>query len=233
MLVFGHRGASHDHPDNSLAAFKEAYRQGADGVELDVRRTADGAMACSHDDTLPDGRAIVELEARDLPSEMPVLASALDACRPLSVVNIEIKNWPGDRDFDADEHLAGAVVALLAARGELAGGRYLVSGFHLPTIDRVHELAPELATAWLLFGGDPDGVLVERAAGLGHVAIHPHHAFVTEDLVAHAHELGLAVNTWTCDEPERIRWLAQIGVDAVVTNVPAVALAALGRITSG
>jgi glycerophosphoryl diester phosphodiesterase len=39
----------------------------------------------------------------------------------------------------------------------------------------------------------------------------------------------LAVNTWTCDEPERIRWLAELDVDAVITNAPDVALRALGR----
>jgi glycerophosphoryl diester phosphodiesterase len=50
---------------------------------------------------------------------------------------------------------------------------------------------------------------------------------VNEDLVHLAHQAGLAVNTWTCDEPERIRWLADIGVDAVVTNVPAIARRAL------
>ena len=59
--------------------------------------------------------------------------------------------------------------------------------------------------------------------------MHPHHAFVTEDFVTIAHAAGLAVNTWTCDEPDRIRWLAELGVDAVVTNVPAIALEALGR----
>jgi glycerophosphoryl diester phosphodiesterase len=71
--------------------------------------------------------------------------------------------------------------------------------------------------------------LVERAAERGHVAIHPHHAFVNETLLRLAHDAGLAVNTWTCDDPERIRWLADVGTDAVVTNVPDVALAALGR----
>ncbi len=229
MLVIGHRGASRDRPENTLVAFEEAYRQGAEGVELDVRRTADGALVCAHDDTLPDGRVLVELQAQALPPEMPTLAAALDACEPLSVVNIEIKNWPDDRDFDVEEYLASAVVALLDARGELDDGRYLVSGFHLPTVDRVHDLAPGLATAWLVIGDGDMNRLVDRAAAHGHVAFHPHHAFVTEGLVAHAHEAGLAVNVWTCDEPDRIRWLAEIGVDAVVTNVPAVALTALGR----
>jgi glycerophosphoryl diester phosphodiesterase len=229
MLVIGHRGASGAFPENTLAAFQGALDQGADGIELDVRRTADGALALSHDDTLPDGRVVVEVDRAHLPPDMPVLAEALDVCRPLAVVNIEIKNWPDDKDFDATEQLAASVVALLTERGELDDGRNLVSCFHLPTIDCVHELAPGLATAWLLGLVEDPARLVERAAERGHVAIHPHHAFVNETLVHLAHDAGLAVNTWTCDDPERIRWLADVGTDAVVTNVPDVALAALGR----
>ncbi len=229
MFVIGHRGASQAFPENTLAAFQGAVDQGADGVELDVRRTADGALAISHDDTLPDGTVVVATAFADLPAEVPDLAGVLDVCRGLAVVNIEIKNWPDDKDFDATEHVAAEVVALLDARGELGDGRNLVSSFHLPTIDRVHELAPGLATAWLIGMVDDPGRLVDRAAAHGHVAFHPHHVFVNEDLVARAHDAGLAVNTWTCDDPERIRWLAEVGCDAVVTNVPDVALAALGR----
>jgi len=229
MLVIGHRGASEAHPENTLAAFRGAIDQGADGIELDVRRTADGALAVCHDDTLPDGRALVEVDSTDLPESMPLLAAALDVCRPLAVVNIEIKNWPDDKDFDPSERLAADVVDLLRSRGELDDGRYLVSCFHLPTIDRVHELAPGLATAWLLGLIEDPARLVAQAVGLGHMAIHPHHAFVDESLVNTAHAAGIAVNTWTCDDPDRIRGLAEAGVDAVVTNVPDVALAALGR----
>lgn len=229
MLVIGHRGASEAHPENTLAAFRGAIDQGADGIELDVRRTADGALAVCHDDTLPDGRVLVEVDSDDLPELMPVLAAALDACRPLAVVNIEIKNWPDDKDFDPTERLAADVVDLLRSRGELDDGRSLVSCFHLPTIDRVHELAPGLATAWLLGMVEDVTALIDRVTARGHVAIHPHHAFVDESLVDVAHAAGIAVNTWTCDDPDRIRWLADVGVDAVVTNVPDVALAALGR----
>lgn len=229
MLVIAHRGASATYPENTLAAFRGAVAMGADGVELDVRRTADLALAVSHDDTLADGRVVVELRGADLPADVPVLADALDACRALPVVNIEIKNWPDDRDFDAEEAVAEAVVALLETRGEREDGRNLISSFHLPTVDRVRALAPELSTAWLLAFVDDVGPLVDRAAAHGHAAVHPHHALVSEDLVRRAHDLGVAVNTWTCDEPDRIRWLADIGVDGVVTNAPDVALAALGR----
>ena len=62
--VIGHRGASRAERENTLEAFHAAVAQGADGVELDVRRTADGALAVHHDAHLPDGRAIV-LTRRD------------------------------------------------------------------------------------------------------------------------------------------------------------------------
>jgi glycerophosphoryl diester phosphodiesterase len=229
MLVIGHRGASQAFPENTLAAFRGAVDQGADGVELDVRRTADGALALHHDEMLADGRAVVETILAGLPAHIPELHHALDVCRPLSLVNVEIKNWPEDRDFDPTAQLADDVVSLLEARGEVADGRHLVSCFHLPTIDRVHDLAPGLPTAWLLGIIADAPKLVDRAATRGHVAIHPHHAFVNEDLVRHAHQAGLAVNTWTCDEPDRIRWLADVGCDAVITNVPDIALEVLGR----
>ncbi len=229
MLVIGHRGASAAFPENTVEAFLGAVAQGADGVELDVRRTADAGMTVSHDDTLLDGTVVVETRLADLPAPMIDLATALDACAPLAVVNIEVKNWPDDRDFDPTDSLAAGVVQLLATRGELDDGRYLVSCFHLPTVDRVHELAAALPTAWLLGLVDDPSRLIAKAAEHGHVAVHPHHAFVNHDLVTKAHDAGLAVNTWTCDDPQRIRWLADLGVDAVVTNVPDIALRALGR----
>jgi glycerophosphoryl diester phosphodiesterase len=229
MLVIAHRGASAAFSDNTLLAFEGAVAQGADGVELDVRRTADQRLALSHDDTLADGTVVVEAAFADLPDHIPDLAAALDVCRPLSVVNIEIKNWPDDQDFDPTEQVAADVVALLEARGELGDGRNLISSFHLPTVDRVHELAPGVGTAWLLGLVEDAGALIDKAAERGHVAVHPHHLFVDAAFVHRAHAQGLAVNSWTCDEPDRIRWLADLGVDAVVTNVPDVALAALGR----
>ncbi len=229
MLVIAHRGASGSFPENTEAAFVGAVAQGADGVELDVRRTADGRLAVSHDDTLADGTVLVDTPFADLPDDLIDLAHALDVCAPLAVVNIEIKNWPEDKDFDPTEQLAADVVALLAARGELDDGRNLISGFHLPTVDRVHELAPGLPTAWLLGLVADAGALVDKAAARGHVAVHPHHAFVNDDFVRRAHDAGLQVNTWTCDEPDRIKWLADLGVDGLVTNIPDIALAALGR----
>jgi glycerophosphoryl diester phosphodiesterase len=227
-LVYAHRGASAAEPENTVAAFRAAGRMGADGVELDVRRTADGQAAVVHDAALADGRAVVDVALADVPPEVPRLAEALDACAGL-VVNVEVKNAPWDADFDADESLAELVVRTLAARG--GQDRVIVSSFGEGAVARVRELEPSLPTALLtavLTDDQVDG-LVEQVVGVGHVALHPHHLTVTPHLLDRCREAGLAVNTWTVDEPERIAALAALGVDGVVTNVPDVALRALGR----
>lgn len=225
-IVYGHRGASADAPENTLEAFALARAQGAGGVELDVRRCIDGDMAVHHDAQLPDGRRIVELTRVDLPATSCTLADALDECEGI-VVNIEIKNVPVDPDHDPECRLADAVVALLRERD--GRDRVLVSSFGLPTVDRVRALDPTVPTALLTFV-DPSGPrAIETAARHGHQAIHPHVATVDAAYVVLAHDHGLAVNVWTVDDPERIRELADWGVDGICTNVPAVAIAALGR----
>ncbi len=225
-MVYAHRGASADAPENTVAAFAEAVRQGADGVELDVRRTADGMLVVHHDASLPDGRLVMDVAYADLPLHVATLTEALDACGEL-VVNVEIKNLPADPDHDASLGIADAVAAVLLGRPDPS--RFLVSSFHLATIDRVRAVAPGLSTA-LLTSVDPpplSGVVV--AAARGHVAIHPYDLTVDEELVAAAHEAGLAVNVWTVDDPTRIRALAALGVDGIVTNRPGATRAALGR----
>jgi glycerophosphoryl diester phosphodiesterase len=227
-LVYAHRGASASEPENTVPAFRAAARMGADGVELDVRRTADGAAVVVHDAALSDGRAVVDVPLDEVPPEVPRLEEALDACEGL-VVNVEVKNAPWDGDFDPDEALADLVVRTLADRG--GRDRVIVSSFGEGAVARVRALAPDLPTALLtavLTDEQVDG-LVEEVVAAGHVALHPHHLTVTPHLLERCHGAGLAVNTWTVDEPERIAALAALGVDGVVTNVPDVALRALGR----
>lgn len=197
-LVYGHRGAPAQARENTLASYEAAHGLGADGVELDVRRTVEGALVVHHD---------------------AALEAALDACHRLGlVVNVEVKNVPGEPDFDASCSLADEVVALLAARE--GRDRVLVSGFHLGTVDRVRELAPQLPTGFLtLFDPEPTHGL-RLAADHGHDAFHPHHAFVDAAIVDATHDAGLELNTWTVDDPTRARALDALGVDGIVTNVP-------------
>lgn len=218
--IWAHRGASGAERENTLAAFAAAVALGADGIELDVRRTADGAAAVHHDAALSDGRLISTLAAGDLPADVPLLDAALDACGDL-LVNIEIKEPP---------ELAEVVVAEIRSRG--VADRVLVSCFDLATIDRVRSIDDGIPTAYLvLFPPDHDqaGSLVDTCRTRGHAALHPHHLAVDEHVVALAHGADIALNTWTVDDSERIAALAAMGVDAVITNVPDVALRALGR----
>jgi glycerophosphoryl diester phosphodiesterase len=224
--IWAHRGASVAKPENTLDAFRAAKALGADGVELDVRRSRDSALVIHHDATLADGRAIHELEVGDLPPEVPLLDAALDACDGL-VVNIEIKNVPIDVDWDPSEFVAEAVTALVQERG--AQELVVVSCFGLAAIDRVRALDPSIPTGYLISARWDQVGALQRAVDGGHAAFHPHESVVTADLVARAHDAGLAVNTWTVDDPDRMRWLVdECGVDAIITNVPDVARAALG-----
>jgi glycerophosphoryl diester phosphodiesterase len=197
--IWAHRGANRLAPENTVAAFAAAVAQGAHGVELDVW-------------LLPDGRLVVQHEppGREVGPDVPSLAEALAACAGLTV-NVEIKG-----PVEAAEPVVAAV----------GGADVVISSFDLATIDRVRALDPALPTGFLLFTGSPAwaaDVCRER----GHPAVHPHEVLVDEAFMAAAE--GLLVHTWTVNDPSRLRALAALGVDAIVTDVPDVALRALGH----
>ncbi len=221
VRVIAHRGASAAAPENTVEAFALARELGADWVELDVRRTADGALVVHHDAELVDGRTIVELRRSELPPSVCELHEALAACDGMSI-NIEIKNWPADPDFDETEAVARAVVALVSELG--LRDRVLISCFHYPTIQLVRELDPAIPTAFLhlLIDRDWDDLAADVASA-GHVALHPWDYLVDDALVAAAKRHGLEVNVWTVDDPERMAQLVAMGVDGLCTNVPDVA----------
>lgn len=219
-LVIAHRGASRAATENTLDAFRIAGDMGADGVELDVRRSADDQLVVHHDPTVADGRLIRATVASDLPTDVPMLDDALDACSGM-FVNIEIKNDPSEPDFDPTDWVARNTVVHLLKRD--AGPRWLISSFRLETVDLCRRLMPGIRTAWLVQAATDDVILT--TARSGHTAVHPWVDTVTEASVRAAHGAGLAVNTWTCDDPERLRELIAWGVDGICTNVPDVALA--------
>ena len=221
MLVLAHRGASAAAPENTPDAFALADRMGADGVELDVRRVADGRLLVAHD-PLPD--ALDEVDALGLAT----LAEVLDACGDRMLVNVEIKNWKTDAGYDPTMAMVAPVVAELRRRGPRSLGRWLISSFSWSTVEACRELAPDIATACLTSGA-VDAAAIERIAAAGHAALHPWEPQIDAELVAQCHRRGLAVNAWTCNDPDRLRELAELGVDGVCTDVPDVALSALGR----
>lgn len=215
VSVIAHRGASAALPENTIEAFRAARRLGADAVELDARLTCDDEVAVLHDAALPDGRLLCRTALEDLPASVARLCAALDACEGMWV-NVEIKNTPADPDFDHCDRIADRVVAELADRG--TPERWLISSFRAETLDRCRALAPDIRTAWLV--READDAVVEHCVGAGHAAVHPWVGTVTATHVRRCHDAGLAVNTWTCNEPERMRELVTDGVDGICTDVP-------------
>ncbi len=221
--VIAHRGASRVCRENTVDAFREAARIGADAVELDARRTGDDAIAVSHDAVLADGRVLCETKASDLPPDVASLGEALDACAGMWV-NVELKNNPDDPDHDPGHRLAELVVAELTARGD--DERWLLSSFDAATLDRCRKLAPQLRTAWLVLAADDP--VVDRAVAAGHVALHPWVDTLTGAQIERCRDAGLAVNTWTCNDRERMSELIDAGVDGICTDVPDVLIDVLG-----
>jgi glycerophosphoryl diester phosphodiesterase len=221
--VFAHRGCTEGFVENTLDAFVEARRLGADGVELDVRLTADGALAIHHNAEIPELGAIAQLEVADLPAHVPLLADVLAVCEGM-VVNVEIKNAPQDPGWDAGE----AVAALTAAAIEEAGwtSRVIVSSFEMATLRAVQAADGRLALGALWgFGADPEPALAAAAAG-GFAAVHPFVTSVSPALVERVHAMGLAINVWTVNALEDLRAMVAAGADAVITDRLPEALAA-------
>jgi len=219
-LVIAHRGASADHPENTVEAFHGAREQGADWVELDVRRSGDGVLVVHHDAHLADGRLVRELPADELPGHIPSLAEAFEAADGLGV-NIEIKSLPGEPDRDDVDLVVEAVVGLAAAYRPPE--MVLVSSFDIGAVDRVRAIDPGLPTGWLVVERLGTHLVLDRVVAHGHGVVNPLDELIDEALVADARARGLRVVAWTVDDPERMADLARWGVDGIITNTPSVA----------
>jgi glycerophosphoryl diester phosphodiesterase len=228
VQIIAHRGASRAERENTIAAFAMAADMGSDAVELDVRRTVDGVLVVHHNPHLDDGRVVAAIAAADLPDHVPTLTAALDACGALWV-NVEIKNDPEEPDFDPDDLIADQTMALLLARE--TDQRWVISAFRIETVDRCRAIADlagaPIRTAWLTSVVPDDVVAILLAKG--HIAVHPWVKLLRRDVIDECHAAGIAVNTWTCDDPVRMAELIEWGIDGICTNVPDVALSVLGR----
>jgi glycerophosphoryl diester phosphodiesterase len=226
--ILAHRGASAAARENTVEAFVEARRVGADGVELDVRRSADGALVVHHDVSIAGAGPIARLAVADLPAFVPLLDAALAACGEL-LVNIELKDLPGEPGWDPAYPLAALVTQLLVEQS--LGDRVIVSSFELAALNAVHGAGGGggalIRTAWLTPRAYDQAAALESVIEAGHQGLHPHHLGVTPALVDAAHQAGISVITWTVDDPDRVVEMAAAGVDGIITNRPEMARAAL------
>ncbi|MGH2538130.1 MAG: glycerophosphodiester phosphodiesterase [Candidatus Promineifilaceae bacterium] len=226
--IIAHRGASADAPENTLSAFGLALEQGADGIELDLRLSADGWPVVMHDAQLRQttgatGRVsawkLAELKRLDAGDgrPAPALQAVFARFGQHLLYNLELKGflWPP----------AGLGALARVIRAESLEDHVLISSFS-PLLLRV--LKP------MLPAGVPLGLLRHSRSGRsGHklvtfAADHPAERLVDARLMAWSAAQGLRVHAWTVDEPARARELSALGVHAIITNRPAHIRAALG-----
>lgn len=254
-FVFGHRGARHAAPENTLAAFALALEEGADGVELDVRLDRDRDVVVAHDATLTrvtdgrDTRRVDELSRGDLDGvdvgggeRIPALRSVLEFCRQRALrVNVELKsdlNPPGRGQLSKlGDALSAQHIALIrgcareAARIPNADGLILFSSFNPLLVSALRRAAPQIPAAWLVH--DQQRVMLELArrraprvlTRLG--AVHPQHTLATAKNISAWHSQGALVNVWTVNETDQATALADRGVDGLISDRPGRVLCAL------
>lgn len=218
MIVTGHRGAMGSEPENTLRSFRRAVEVGCDEVELDLRVTADGRLVVLHDATVDrttDGSGAVadltfaEIRALDagLGELVPTWAEAVAAVDVR--VQAEVKA----------EAAVPLLVESLRADPDLAR-RTLVTSSHAEILLVVRQELPDIETGLIL--GRPPTVaeIVSRTvaarAGTALCGI----AGLTADGVAELHERGLGVTAWPVPDAEALAIAVGLAVDGFTTDHP-------------
>jgi glycerophosphoryl diester phosphodiesterase len=239
-LIVAHRGASHDAPENTLAAFRLAWEQGADAIEGDFYLTQDGQIVCIHDDTTK----------RTAEVDLTIADATLDQLRQLDVGSWKEKKWAGERIPTVEQVLeivpqgkkiyfevkcGPEIVAKLKralAESGLKDEQVVVISFRDSVILEVERTMPQLKTLWLVayhkndetgrWGPTIDEIIRKlqscKADGLGTEA---NSDVVDGDFVRKLRDEKFEFHTWTVDKPETARHFASLGVDAIITNRPA------------
>jgi len=244
-LVFGHRGASGERPENTLISFERALAQGADVLETDVHSTRDGEIVVLHDADVArttDGsgdvasltwREVAELDAgarflaadggtpfRGRGVRIPRLAELFERF-PDAHFNIELK-----RD---DARLVAAVLALLRHHGREE--RTLLAAERDDTMRRLRAAvsAERCGAALGASVGDVLGFVRAAVEGsqppAGPMALQVPAEFagrplVTPELLEFAHAHGVQVHVWTINAPPEMERLLALGVDGVMSDFP-------------
>ena len=235
--IIAHRGASRDAPENTLAAIRLAWDQGADAVEIDVHQSRDGHIVVLHDahtrktagvarrvrsQTLPELGALDVgrwKHARWAGERIPTLAGVLDILPVGKRLFVEIKCGP---------ECLPALVDTLNRSGRKPS-QVIPIGFDLTTMKLVKWAMPALEVAWVQGfrrtwrGGWAPGaaklIALAREAGLDALDVGGRGP-VNSAFAAKVHAAGLKLYIWTVDAPRLARRLAAAGVDGLTTNRP-------------
>ncbi|HVL32774.1 MAG TPA: glycerophosphodiester phosphodiesterase [Actinomycetota bacterium] len=218
MLLIAHRGLSARAPENTLEAFSRALDAGCDGIETDVRLTADGGLVLLHDDELARttgvrGRASDMRFADVVALGVPSLEEFLELCAGRTRMYLELKGSFRPDGFRSAEPVARAVAPLLQETFDV-----VVSSFDPTATALVREVAPSIPTG---VGGPamlgPDWALEVAVEG-NHREVHVAEETIDVGFVARANAAGKAVLGWTVNDPARLRALRGMDVDGVFTD---------------
>jgi glycerophosphoryl diester phosphodiesterase len=223
VTAIAHRGEPVGHRENTLPAFEAAVVAGADMVEIDLRRTRDGAIIVLHDQTLErlwgSAVSVADVDLADVVAlgeggvRIPTLSAVLHAVSlPLMV------------DFTRRETVTGGLQAVEAAG---ARDRCLFVTGNVAALQqlRAQSAAARVGLTWVDGPEPPLALLHDLQAEYWN----PMAELVTAEGVAAVHDAGLRVSTWTVDSPEEMTRVLEAGVDAVVSNRIAALVAHLGR----
>jgi glycerophosphoryl diester phosphodiesterase len=240
MEIIAHRGASAEAPENTLAAVRLAWEQGADAVEVDVWLTRDRQIVVIHDETparLLGGQSsqsiaeqsLAELQRLDVGSwkgprwsgeTIPTLADVLAMVPRGKRLYVEIK---------CGAEIVPVLVEFVQATPASLDNLVLI-GFSLEVLAELKRCLPSIPMLWVVEltqssdsrGWSPSAtecIRVVRQAGLEGLDVSACPG-VDADFVAAVHAAGMRVAVWTVDDREETHRLIAIGVDGITTNRP-------------
>lgn len=231
-LNLAHRGASSRAPENTHAAFHEALRLGADGIELDLRTTADRQVVVMHDehvDRTTNGsgplRSFTLEQVRRLDAgswfdaafrgeTIPTLHEVFDRYAGRTQLVLHVKEHGAGIEDAVDQH---------ATRLDVRDSIVISSRF-ATVLRRVRQLEARLATTWLVYVRDWPlwlNHVIHKGCRLGAQRLAPPGAAITARMVEKAHANGLKVRAWGVESSEPLASrLLRLGVDGMTFNDP-------------
>jgi glycerophosphoryl diester phosphodiesterase len=228
-FIFGHRGVRGEAPENTMSAFELAADSGADGIELDVRLCRSGDVVVCHDPTLAratggrDVRAVADLDLAELSAvdlgggqPVPLLKEVLAWARAKDLaVNVEMK-----RDLPNRPKAVRATAKVLRS---VPSSGVIVSSFDPWMLAYFGWLLPDVPRG-CLFASDQKYLMLQTsgwvAAAVRASAVHPEKTLVSVDRCRKWKKHGNLINVWTVNDVAKGRELAEMGVDAIITDVP-------------
>ncbi len=228
--IIAHRGIhSGDIRENSRDALISCIGSPADGVEIDIRITADDVCVVHHDTRSLTGSRLSRMRYEELRAQDPLIipvSEALEVLDPYKgMINLEVKHIFGERDRERGiqcvQQLSRDIQARYDHKHDVIS-RMVVSSFSLPNMQGLVSHLPEVSRAYLVPRGISFSRMIKRALQKGcsaiHVSVPQMRARRFEKFVLHAHNLGLQVRVFTVNTEEEFNRASLADVDAIFTD---------------